>query len=194
MNHLAHCYLSFGNEDWLLGNFIGDYVKGNDWEKYPTPVQQGILLHRTIDAFTDGSPHVHRCSARIRPYSKRFSGPVMDILFDYLLARNWQKYSEKPISTFAEETYAMLQRRVGEMPPALQNRLPNMVAGNFLQGYGHREGLEFVFGKFMHRVSIPFDANALLDFFMEHINEFESDFYTFFPELLEKAQDFVRHK
>ena len=24
MNHIAHCFLSFGDEDLLLGNFIGD--------------------------------------------------------------------------------------------------------------------------------------------------------------------------
>ena len=194
MNHLAHCFLSFGNEDWLLGNFIGDYVKGNDWGKYPPGVQAGILLHRTIDAFTDSSPHVHRCSARIRPYSKRFSGAANDILFDHLLAINWEKYSNQSIETFAQETYAMLHQRKDEMPEALQVRLPNMIGGNFLQGYGHREGLDFVFGKFMNRLSIPFDQIALLDFFMGNINEFNTDFNTFFPELMEKAKEFVQDK
>ena len=55
MNHLAHCFLSFGDEDILLGNFLGDFVKGHDWEKYPRGIQRGILLHRAIDSFTDNS-------------------------------------------------------------------------------------------------------------------------------------------
>ena len=142
MNHLAHCFLSFGNEDLLLGNFIGDYIKGNQWEKYPLEVQRGILLHRTIDSFTDSNPWTHQCSARIRPYSKRFSGPVVDILFDHLLTINWERYSPKTLSEFTQETYTMLEHLRLEMPLDLQDRLPRMIAGNFLQGYGHREGLD----------------------------------------------------
>jgi acyl carrier protein phosphodiesterase len=192
MNHLAHCFLSFGNEDLLLGNFIGDYIKGNQWEKYPLGVQRGILLHRTIDSFTDSNPWTHQCSARIRPYSKRFSGSVVDILFDHLLTLNWERYSPKTLSEFAQETYTMLEHRRLEMPLDLQDRLPRMVAGNFLQGYGHREGLDFVFSRFMKRLSIPFDQAAMLDFFEAHIGAFENDFNQFFPELIEKAKTYIQ--
>ncbi len=186
--------LSFGHEDWLLGNFIGDYVKGNDWANYAPKVQDGIKLHRTIDAFTDASPLVHQCSARIRPYSKRFSGPVNDILFDHLLTIHWERFSDQSLPEFAEETYAMLHNRRAEMPEAMQRRLPNMIGGNFLMGYGRREGLDFVFGKFMGRLSVPFDQTALLDFFMENRSAFEVDFLAFFPQLLEKAKEFVQDK
>ncbi len=89
MNHLAHCFLSFGNEDLLVGNFSGDFVKGHAWENYPPPVQTGILLHRMIDAFTDTHDRVRANVARLRPYAGRYAGPVHDILADHLLARHW---------------------------------------------------------------------------------------------------------
>ena len=73
MNHLAHCFLSFGDEDVLLGNFIGDFVKGHDWQHYPELVQRGILLHRAIDSYTDNHPIADRSVARIRPYARRYS-------------------------------------------------------------------------------------------------------------------------
>ena len=129
MNHLAHCFLSFGDEDLLLGNFIGDFVKGNDWQQYPAAVQQGILLHRTIDSYTDNHPMTDRSVARIRPYAGRYSPPFTDILYDHLLALNWEKYTDEPFDDFAEKTYRQLENRRAEMPPVLQERLPKMTAG-----------------------------------------------------------------
>ena len=191
MNHLAHCFLSFGNEELLLGNFIGDYVKGNDWASYPPVVQQGILLHRTIDSFTDGHERVHQCTARIRPYAGKFSGPVVDILFDHLLALSWEKYSTASIAEFSANTYRQLENRSDQMPAVLATSLPKMVAGDFLQGYLYREGLEFVFSKFARRLPWPVDFEALLTFFFENLPEFRADFDVFFPELLDKAKFFA---
>lgn len=191
MNHLAHCFLSFGNEELLLGNFIGDYVKGNDWATHPPVVQQGILLHRTIDSFTDGHERVHLCTARIRPYAGKFSGPVVDILFDHLLALSWEKYSTASIAEFSANTYRQLENRSDQMPAILATSLPKMVAGDFLQGYLYREGLEFVFSKFARRLPWPVDFDALLAFFFENLPEFRADFDVFFPELLDKAKFFA---
>ena len=53
MNYLAHIYLSGTDEKTLVGNFIGDFIKGNKYASYPVDIQNGILLHRKIDSFTD---------------------------------------------------------------------------------------------------------------------------------------------
>ena len=39
MNFLAHLYLSGTNEKILVGNFIGDYVKGRKYEIYEKAIQ-----------------------------------------------------------------------------------------------------------------------------------------------------------
>ena len=49
MNILAHLYLSGQNEDVIIGNFIGDFVKGKQIQKYPEEIVKGIRLHREID-------------------------------------------------------------------------------------------------------------------------------------------------
>ena len=59
MNVLAHIYLSGDSEKIIIGNYIGDYVKGKDYLKYPDLVRKGIILHRHIDGFTDRHPVVH---------------------------------------------------------------------------------------------------------------------------------------
>lgn len=191
MNHLAHCFLSFGNDDLLLGNFIGDYVKGNDWQQYPRGVQVGLLLHRRIDSFTDGHERVRACTGRIRLFAGRFAGPVCDILFDHLLVRAWSQHADVPLQTFTQNTYAGLTRRAAEMPDFLQERLPRMIAGDFLGGYAYRAGLEFVFERFIRRLPASMDYQALLDFFESRLPEFDADFAVFFPELVAEAQRFV---
>lgn len=46
MNFLAHLYLSKGHPQEMVGNFIGDHVKGSKYKEYPTTIATGILFHR----------------------------------------------------------------------------------------------------------------------------------------------------
>jgi len=188
MNHLAHCFLSFGDEDLLLGNFIGDFVKGKDWQRYPPAVQRGILLHRNIDSFTDSHPIALQSAARIRAYTGRYARPFVDILYDHLLAIHWDNHSTEPFSQFAESTYAQLHNRAAEMPPFLQQRLPKMLAGRFLHGYTRREGLDWVLRQFSKRIPGAVDPLVLSDAFFEQIETFSTDFNGFFPELVAHAR------
>jgi acyl carrier protein phosphodiesterase len=188
MNHLAHCFLSFNDEAVLLGNFIGDFVKGQDWRHYAPGVQKGILLHRTIDSFTDNHPMTDRSVARIRAYAGRYAPPFVDILYDHLLAIHWQEYTSESFETFAQRTYKQLENRGAEMPEVLRERLPKMLAGQFLHGYTQREGLDWVLGKFSLRLAGTFDAAALSNFFFDEIEAFSDDFKAFFPDLLEKSK------
>jgi acyl carrier protein phosphodiesterase len=188
MNHLAHCFLSFNDEEVLLGNFIGDFVKGQDWRHYAPGVQKGILLHRTIDSFTDNHPMTDRSVARIRAYAGRYAPPFVDILYDHLLAIHWQEYTSESFETFAQRTYRQLENRGADMPEVLRERLPKMLAGQFLHGYTQREGLDWVLGKFSLRLAGTFDAAALSNFFFDEIEAFSDDFQAFFPDLLEKSK------
>ena len=52
MNFLAHTYLSFTDEQ-IVGNLIGDFIKNKKRDHLSEGIQQGITLHRAIDAFTD---------------------------------------------------------------------------------------------------------------------------------------------
>lgn len=188
MNHLAHCFLSFGDEDLLLGNFIGDFVKGSAWKNYTESVQHGILLHRTIDAFTDNHPAAGQSKERIRSFTGRYAGAVTDVLYDYLLAMHWNKYAPQPFEVFAEKTYQQLKNRVEEMPAELGGQLPRMLAGRFLHGYTHREGLAWVLGRFSRRMVGGMDSAALEKFFFEEIEAFSTDFQVFFPDLVKTAR------
>ncbi|HAD14248.1 MAG TPA: hypothetical protein DCF33_17620 [Saprospirales bacterium] len=192
MNHLAHCFLSFGDEDVLLGNFIGDFVKGKEWQRYPPQVQTGILLHRAIDSFTDNHPATEQSVRRIRALAGRYAPPLVDILYDYLLALHWDQFSEEPFEVFAQKTYTQLANRGAEMPPVLSERLPRMLEGRFLHGYTHREGLDWVLNRFSLRIPTRFDPKALSEAFFADLEGFSTDFKVFFPDLLQESRRFLQ--
>lgn len=74
------------------------------------------------------------------------------------------------------------------MPQFLQDRLPKMLAGNFLHGYTRREGLDWVLRQFSNRIPGAVDPQALSDVFFDQIETFSADFNAFFPELLAHAK------
>ncbi len=198
MNHLAHCLLSFGDEDVLVGNFIGDYIKGSRWQQYPAGIQKGILLHRVIDAFTDQHPMTGRSVERLRPFAGRYAPPVVDILYDHLLSLYWRQYvppalfpaadgSGGTLEVFCEKTYDMLARRKADMPAPMQERLPRMLSGRFLHTYQSREGMAWVMDWFSRRLPAGFQPTVLLSFFFERLEDFSADFHGFFPDLLDRV-------
>ena len=88
MNFLAHAVLSFENPELMVGNFIADFVKGNDYLQYQDPVKRGILLHRDIDQFTDQHPTVRLSKSRLYDAFGHYAGVIVDMYYDHFLAAN----------------------------------------------------------------------------------------------------------
>ena len=65
MNFLAHIYLSGEDQGITIGNFIADGIKGKKYLSYSEDMQKGILLHRSIDSFTDQHPVVRQSTKRL---------------------------------------------------------------------------------------------------------------------------------
>ena len=65
MNYLAHLYLSGDIEDLMIGNFIGDAIRGDQYKRLKPAVQAGVRLHREIDRFTDTHNTVRRSKKRM---------------------------------------------------------------------------------------------------------------------------------
>ena len=93
MNFLAHIYLSRDSNDITIGNFIGDYVKGHEFEKYPTGIRNGILLHRKIDYFTDTHAIVKEDKKLFVGRYHKYAGIITDILYDHYLALGWSNFN-----------------------------------------------------------------------------------------------------
>src|SRR5690606_39712177 len=87
MNFLAHIYLSFEDDGITIGNFIADSIRGNRYKHLPERIQQGIMLHRAIDTYTDKHPTVRQSTKRLHQNYSHYSGVIVDIFYDHFLDR-----------------------------------------------------------------------------------------------------------
>jgi acyl carrier protein phosphodiesterase len=184
MNYLAHIYLSGTNDLLKIGNFMADSIKGNDYEKYAPEIKKGILLHRHIDSFTDSHPIYRRSKHRLHEKYGHYSGVIMDILYDYFLAKNWSKYSDEKLEDYANDFYQLLQDNYDILTERIKRIMPYMIAQNWLVSYATIEGIEMILFqmdyKTKHRANMQEAVVELQDFY----SEFESEFFLFFDVLM----------
>lgn len=187
MNYLAHIYLSEGNENIQLGNFFADAVKGNSYLSYPIEIQKGILLHRKIDTFTDLHPVVKKSKARLSSSFGLYKGIIIDIFYDHFLARNWQQFCDVTLDDFADTFYSVLMKNFSILPEKTQYVVPFLVKQNWLKSYAGLEGIEKVLVGMNKRTNNHSGMNLAMVDLIDHFDELENDFHTFFPELREFA-------
>ena len=97
MNHLAHFVLSNNDDDLAIGNFVADFITNRQLPNFTEGVQRGIWLHRAIDAFTDSHPVVKQSTKRLHPFHHKYAPVIVDIYYDFLLAKNWDKFYQLKI-------------------------------------------------------------------------------------------------
>ncbi len=183
MNYLAHIYLSNNNKSIQIGNFIADSVKGRRYEEYPKGIKIGILLHRQIDWFTDNNDIVKKSKRRLDGRYGHYKGIIIDIFYDHFLAKNWNDYSDIPLSEFSQEFYMNLKDNLDVLPEKMQKITPYIMEGDWLTNYAKLEGIRRVLigmNKRTHEISQMHLAIHDLEL---HYKEFEQDFTSFFKIL-----------
>lgn len=184
MNFLAHLYLSKENTDLILGNFLGDFVRGNDYKKYNPTIQKGILLHRYIDTFTDANEIVRISKRRLHKRYGHYDGIIIDLFYDHFLAKNWNTYSVIPLDIYAQHFYKLLHTNYELLPEKTQQLLPYLEKYNWLYNYQFIEGMQTVLEGMNRRTKMISKMNLAIEDLQLHYSEFENDFTQFFKELI----------
>ncbi len=189
MNFLAHIYLSGNHEKILVGNFMGDYVKGKDYMNYPDEITKGILLHRRIDFFTDNHPIVKRSKRRIEEQYRKYAGIVIDIFYDYFLATNWLDYSSIPLPEFTSEVHGLLKKYYDIYPQGMRNWFPNFIQNNWLISYSTIEGIESVLHRMSIRTSLPDFTEFAIAVLRKEEESLNREFNDFFSDIREYVDE-----
>lgn len=184
MNYLAHIYLSGSNDEILVGNFIGDYVKGFELARYSENVRKGIMLHRHIDSFTDTNIIVRRSKARIVEKYRKYSGIIIDIFYDHFLVNAWSDYSSHPLEGFVLNVFEILNRHLEDIPEGVKLFLPSFIQNNWIQKYSTVEGIEDILHRMSSRTTLPEETDFAIKILREDYNKFKFEFATFFPSLI----------
>lgn len=185
MNYLAHAYLSFGQEPVLVGNMISDFVKGAARFGFPPLIQQGIILHRNIDAFTDVHPATAEAKEVFRPHYRLYSGALVDIVYDHFLANDLSAFAGGTLHPFTQATYETLARYADHLPPRFQPVFAYMRSENWLWRYREVEGTEKSFRGLIYRAAYISDSTAAGKIFREHYEHLKACYGRFIPDVKE---------
>lgn len=195
MNFLAHIYLSGENPDIMLGNFMGDFLKGRAYlQQYSADIVKGVELHRSIDEFTDSHPTVTQSKNRLRPKYRHYSGVIVDVFYDHFLAANWNQFHTQSLEQFAQQSYQIILDFKGTLPEELRYMMPYMVNGNWLVSYSKLEGIHRSLSGMARRTTFQSKMEEAVTDLREHYKSFENEFMEFFPQLNAFCKEFLSHK
>jgi len=183
MNFLAHIYLSGDNDLIKIGNFMADGIRGKQFEHFPEEVQKGIILHRSIDTYTDSHDVFRQSTKRLHEKYHHYAGVIVDIVYDHFLAKNWEKYSDEKLDQFINRFYRSLHENYPILTEKTQRLMPTMIQENWLWSYQTVEGIHHILTQMDRRSKnlskMQFASAELVEFY----SEFEQEFTLFFEDI-----------
>ena len=188
MNYLGHLLLADGTPESVLGNFLGDFVKGRPEGRYPQAVVAGIRLHRRIDCFTDEHEGVRRAMARIDASRRRYAGIAVDMAFDHFLARDWEADDPAGFADFRRSVYDLLLAHAGAMPERARRMLPSFTGDDWLAGYADFDGVCFALERMSRRLSRPNRLAETSGDIAAAYDELAADLEAFWPDVRAYAE------
>jgi len=184
MNFLAHIYLSGKEEQIKIGNFMGDYIKGKAFHIYPDKIKEGILLHRYIDSFTDSNKNTIEAKQLFTPKYRKYSGIIIDIIYDHFLAGNWEQFSSIHLKDYIEDFHQLLYKYQEMMPSDVQEMFPRLIRNQRLHSYRKVEGIKDVFSTMAKYTSLPEHSEFAIITLQENYGYLKNLFFKFFKEII----------
>lgn len=188
MNYLAHLYLSEDSAESLLGSIIADFVKGPLIDQFPVKILAAIHTHRKVDAFTDAHEIVFKSRRLFSSKRRRYSGIIIDVVFDHFLAKNWSSYSNLELDEFINTSYAILKKYRKLLPGDLKFAVPKMIEEDWLGSCWYLDAIGNTLDKISRRIEEKFgrknNLGGAIDEVKRNYIALETNFKIFFPELV----------
>ncbi|WP_070966810.1 ACP phosphodiesterase [Vibrio sonorensis] len=195
MNYLAHLHIADNCESSLLGNLLGDFVKGNPENRFASPIVNGIKLHRFVDRYTDNHPLMKNAKQYFPSKLKRYAPIALDMFWDHGLALNWNQFHSTSLTSFCRYAESSV---TAEMVPGLPDRFiilhQNMWKGKWLSSYQDIENIGFALQKISLRSPRMAPLSFCYDTLYDNRAELNGIFVELYPDVLEKAANFSGEK
>ena len=190
MNLLAHAYLSFDQPELLVGNMINDYVKGKKQFDHPDAVHKGMLLHRSIDDFTDSHPVTKQLKSFFKDDYRLYAGAFGDVCYDHFLANDTNQFeNDAALKSFGAKVYAVLDAHFDLLPENFQRMVPYMKKEDWLYNYKFPQGMKNSFAGLVKRSAYLTDSDTAFEIFNRHYNDIQICYDEFFPLLKSFAKE-----
>lgn len=173
----------------MAGALLADFLDGGDLTLLPDGICAGVAHHRAVDRFTDAHPSFQRSRARLAQVLRLGRGVAVDVLYDHLLARDFERWAGEPLQPFARAAYAGIAEHTAHLTPALRALLPRIAHEDWFSSYATVEGIRAVLHRMQRRMRRPLPLAAAVDAFQADERGFATDFAAFFHELGEMESD-----
>ena len=189
MNYIAHLHLARVSDTSLLGNFLGDFVKGRDLSHLSDDHVLGVRLHRKVDQFTDQHPLVREVKSSFPSNLRRVAGIILDVYFDYLLVLNWSQYYATPVEHTFDEFYTDLLEYTTEISPGFAKTRLGLLKHRWLIDYKQEQtcfrAYTAIERRLNDKVKFAQDADVYIG---SNKAVIQNGFYEFYPQLIEYTQ------
>jgi acyl carrier protein phosphodiesterase len=167
-------------------------MKPREIAALPADVRAGVRLHRLIDSFTDNHAVVRGSITRIAEEWNWFSGIIIDIYYDHILARDWARHSAEPLETFAGRCYAALDAGRTVVTAEAAEFLLAFIEDDRLVKYATSKGIEDTLARVSNRIERRMPKHAVrleraMPLLIEKDARLAADFHIFYPELVAHA-------
>ena len=183
MNTLAHLHLSGDDPELILGNFIGDSVRGDEFSQLHERVQEGVLLHRKIDRFTDKHPVFRQICALMREDFGPYCSVVADVFLDHFLAREWERFDARPLEDYLRWVHQILAGRIDTCPERSRRYFEYLSATDTLLHYRSTEGISQTLSQMAKRARFDSGMEKAGAVLLQQYVKLEESFELFFPDV-----------
>ncbi|MDV6250209.1 ACP phosphodiesterase [Vibrio sp. EA2] len=191
MNFLAHLHIADHCNSHLLGNLLGDFVKGDPSKQYQADISNGIKLHRFVDRITDHHPVVEECKPHFKGVARRFAPIALDMFWDHCLAKHWYIFHHNSLDQFVSDAYQRVNRNVGDdLPERFLLLHSRMWSGGWLQSYQEFENIEFALHRMSQRSPRMSDLTTTFAVLDQEYELLEAKFPALYSDVLQQALEF----
>lgn len=188
MNFLAHMILSCMDNELMIGNFLGDFISNKELDLFSEKIQEGVMLHRKIDSYSDNHKDVLKSVRRLRPSQAKYAPVVVDVFYDFILANNWSKFSGQSLEDFSNQVTEVLKYHQSVFPEHVRARTDRMIEARWLVDYAKPERLKMILGFLDKRSSFPSAMADAVASYNKDYESYEEDFLKFFPDIISHVE------
>ncbi|WP_061009236.1 ACP phosphodiesterase [Vibrio sp. CUB2] len=191
MNFLAHLHIADHCNSHLMGNLLGDFVKGDPSKQYQTDISNGIKLHRFVDRITDHHALVEECKPHFTGVARRFAPIALDMFWDHCLAKNWCTFSPQSLDSFVRYAYSEVNKQISDdLPPRFLMLHSRMWSGGWLQSYQDLENIEFALHRMSQRSPRMADLTTTFEDLDNEYEQLEAKFAALYQDVLSQSAEY----
>lgn len=191
MNFLAHLHIADHCNSHLMGNLLGDFVKGDPSKQYQTDISNGIKLHRFVDRITDHHALVEECKPLFTGVARRFAPIALDMFWDHCLAKHWRTFSPQSLDSFVRYAYSEVNKQISDdLPPRFLMLHSRMWSGGWLQSYQDLENIEFALHRMSQRSPRMADLTTTFEVLDNEYEQLEAKFAALYQDVLSQSAEY----